>query len=154
MENDLKQKWKTNQSTKINIIGCDTIVNSPSLDYYPDIQGDASMPFHQCAIGTQPVRLSCSQVSPTSKESPVKTLCQNQKSQLWQSSLWSLPEREFFLLLTANTITQINGGCKLYSGNEFLNVRLFFSLSVSESSDSDNSCFPFLYMNFHQTSTI
>ena len=25
-----KQKWKTNQSTKINQIGCDTIVNSPS----------------------------------------------------------------------------------------------------------------------------
>ena len=25
------QKWKTNQSTKINLIGCDTIVNSPSL---------------------------------------------------------------------------------------------------------------------------
>ena len=25
-----KQKWKTNQSTKINLIGCDTIVNSPS----------------------------------------------------------------------------------------------------------------------------
>ena len=30
MEDDLK-KWKTNQSTKINLIGCDTIVNSPSL---------------------------------------------------------------------------------------------------------------------------
>ena len=30
MENDLKKKWKTNQSTKINLIGCDTIVNSPS----------------------------------------------------------------------------------------------------------------------------
>ena len=37
MEDDLnkngkrpKQKWKTNQSTKINLIGCDTIVNSPS----------------------------------------------------------------------------------------------------------------------------
>ena len=27
-----KQKWKTNQSTKINLIGCDTIVNSPSLE--------------------------------------------------------------------------------------------------------------------------
>ena len=25
-----KQKWKMNQSTKINPIGCDTIVNSPS----------------------------------------------------------------------------------------------------------------------------
>ena len=25
-----KQKWKTNQSTKINLIGCDTIENSPS----------------------------------------------------------------------------------------------------------------------------
>ena len=24
------KKWKTNQSTKINLIGCDTIVNSPS----------------------------------------------------------------------------------------------------------------------------
>jgi hypothetical protein len=42
MEDDLKkrkkgrrhkQKWKTNQSTKINLIGCDTIVNSPSLDH-------------------------------------------------------------------------------------------------------------------------
>ena len=30
MEDDQK-KWKTNQSTKINLIGCDTIVNSPSL---------------------------------------------------------------------------------------------------------------------------
>ena len=29
-EDDLK-KWKTNQSTKINLIGCDTIVNSPSF---------------------------------------------------------------------------------------------------------------------------
>ena len=26
-----KQKSKTNQLTKINLIGCDTIVNSPSL---------------------------------------------------------------------------------------------------------------------------
>ena len=26
-----KIKWKTNQSTKVNLIGCDTIVNSPSL---------------------------------------------------------------------------------------------------------------------------
>ena len=26
-----KIKWKTNQSTKINLIGCDTIVNSPSI---------------------------------------------------------------------------------------------------------------------------
>jgi predicted house-cleaning NTP pyrophosphatase (Maf/HAM1 superfamily) len=25
------KNWKTNQSTKINLIGCDTIVNSPSL---------------------------------------------------------------------------------------------------------------------------
>ena len=31
MENDLNKKWKTNQSTKINLIGCDTIVNSPSI---------------------------------------------------------------------------------------------------------------------------
>jgi hypothetical protein len=30
LEDNLK-KWKTNQSTKINLIGCDTIVNSPSL---------------------------------------------------------------------------------------------------------------------------
>ena len=29
----IKQKWKSNQSTKINLIGCDTIVNSPSLGY-------------------------------------------------------------------------------------------------------------------------
>ena len=27
-----KQKWKTNQSTQINLIGCDTIVNSPSFN--------------------------------------------------------------------------------------------------------------------------
>ena len=26
-----KLKWKTNQSTKINLISCDTIVNSPSI---------------------------------------------------------------------------------------------------------------------------
>ena len=33
MEDDLNNiffKLKTNQSTKINLIGCDTIVNSPS----------------------------------------------------------------------------------------------------------------------------
>ena len=30
MEDVLKKKWKTNQSPKINLIGCDTIVNSPS----------------------------------------------------------------------------------------------------------------------------
>ena len=29
----LKQKLKTNQSTKINLIGCDTIVNSPSMTF-------------------------------------------------------------------------------------------------------------------------
>ena len=28
------KKWKTNQSTKINLIGCDTIVNSPSKFYW------------------------------------------------------------------------------------------------------------------------
>ena len=28
--NKTKVKWKTNQSTKINLFGCDTIVNSPS----------------------------------------------------------------------------------------------------------------------------
>ena len=33
MEDDLKKQWKTNQSTKINLIGCDTIVNSPSFSY-------------------------------------------------------------------------------------------------------------------------
>ena len=33
MEDDLKKKWKTNQSTKINLIGCDTIVNSPSSSF-------------------------------------------------------------------------------------------------------------------------
>ena len=32
MEDDLNKKWKTNQRTKINLIGCDTIVNSPSFD--------------------------------------------------------------------------------------------------------------------------
>ena len=26
-----KKKWNTNQSTKNNLIGCDTIVNSPSF---------------------------------------------------------------------------------------------------------------------------
>ena len=39
MEDDLKKngrqpqkiKWKTNESTKINLIGCDTIVNSPNI---------------------------------------------------------------------------------------------------------------------------
>ena len=34
---DLKnktKKWKTNQSTKINLNGCDTIVNSPSLHIF------------------------------------------------------------------------------------------------------------------------
>ena len=34
MEDDLKKKWKMNQSTKINLIGCDTIVNSPSKLFY------------------------------------------------------------------------------------------------------------------------
>ena len=29
-----KIKWKTNQSNKINLIGCDTIVNSPSRVNY------------------------------------------------------------------------------------------------------------------------
>jgi hypothetical protein len=27
-------KWKTNQSTKLNLIGCDTIVNSPSFELF------------------------------------------------------------------------------------------------------------------------
>ena len=29
-----KIKWKTNQSTKINLIGYDIILNSPSFNYY------------------------------------------------------------------------------------------------------------------------
>ena len=29
-----QKKWKTNQSTKINLIGCDTIVNSPSFELF------------------------------------------------------------------------------------------------------------------------
>ena len=29
-----KIKWKMNQSTKINLIGCDTIVHSPSIANY------------------------------------------------------------------------------------------------------------------------
>ena len=40
-----KQKWKTNQSTKINLIGCDTIVNSPSWEYFSSFSG--SYPFLQ-----------------------------------------------------------------------------------------------------------
>ena len=32
-----KQKWKTNQSTKINLFGCDTIVNSPSKVCYRNV---------------------------------------------------------------------------------------------------------------------
>ena len=31
MEDDPPKKWKTNQSTQINLNGCDTIVNSPSI---------------------------------------------------------------------------------------------------------------------------
>jgi hypothetical protein len=27
-----EKKWKTNKSTKINLFGCDTIVNSPSMN--------------------------------------------------------------------------------------------------------------------------
>ena len=34
MEDNLKKKWKTNQSTQINLIGCDTIVNSPSSELF------------------------------------------------------------------------------------------------------------------------
>ena len=34
MEDDLQKKWKTNQSTKNNLIGCDTIVHLPSLNNY------------------------------------------------------------------------------------------------------------------------
>ena len=36
MEDDLnktKIKWKTNQSTKINLLGCETIVNSPTYKF-------------------------------------------------------------------------------------------------------------------------
>ena len=31
MEDDLQEKWKMNQSTQINLISCDIIVNSPSF---------------------------------------------------------------------------------------------------------------------------
>ena len=41
-----KQKWKTNQSTKINLIGCDTIVNSPS--YMLNMQYRFCMIFRLC----------------------------------------------------------------------------------------------------------
>ena len=44
IEDDLKnnKKWKTNQSTKINLIVCDTIVNSPSFLFLLKI-GDLSL---------------------------------------------------------------------------------------------------------------
>ena len=41
MEDDLQKKWKTNKSTKINLIGCNTIVNSPSFIQCFHILGDA-----------------------------------------------------------------------------------------------------------------
>ena len=34
-KDNLNKKWKTSQSTKINLIGCDTIVNSPSCNHFP-----------------------------------------------------------------------------------------------------------------------
>ena len=34
----IKQKRKTNQSTKISLIGCDTIVNSPSIKLRSDLK--------------------------------------------------------------------------------------------------------------------
>ena len=40
-----KQKWKTNQSTKINLIGCDTIVNSPSS---LELASQQFIYLHQC----------------------------------------------------------------------------------------------------------
>ena len=48
MEDDLnkiKIKWKTNQSTKINLIGCDTIVNSPSS---LELASQQFIYLHQC----------------------------------------------------------------------------------------------------------
>ena len=40
-----KQIWKTNQSTKINLIGCDTIVNSPSYSAVKDKHFTNLFPF-------------------------------------------------------------------------------------------------------------
>ena len=49
MEDDLKKKWKTNQSTKINLIGCDTIVNSPSIIHYKQVR--ESTPYQGTTLG-------------------------------------------------------------------------------------------------------
>jgi hypothetical protein len=49
MEDNLKIKWKTNQSTKINLIGCDTIVNAPSSTHYLLI----SLPKWNCQAQSQ-----------------------------------------------------------------------------------------------------
>ena len=53
MEDDQK-KWKTNQSTKINLIGCDTIVNSPSFKFF--LKAEASKSDHlliMCVISDE-----------------------------------------------------------------------------------------------------
>jgi hypothetical protein len=53
VEDDLKKiKWKTNQSTKINLIGCDTIVNSPSEPFYGQDGQDETLTLRTTSIFT------------------------------------------------------------------------------------------------------
>ena len=57
-EDDLKKLWKTNQATKINLIGCDTIVNSPSFFFLPTDISSCVKNFHHVA-GVYAIRQVC-----------------------------------------------------------------------------------------------
>ena len=92
-------KWKTNQSTKINLIGCDTIVNSPSLFFLSQKKsfGTSTMKYQEnsnvkifirrsfipleLSSKTQPLRVDVQKSVPWSclpKISPLKLYSKNQ----------------------------------------------------------------------------
>jgi hypothetical protein len=54
MADNLKKKWKTNKSTKINLIGCDTIVNSPSSVHLPQCIFVSLLPCHHFLVILNP----------------------------------------------------------------------------------------------------
>ena len=79
MEDDLQKKWKTNQSTKINLIGCNTIVNSPSFIQCFHILGDALTEvvkeIHSGQLPSKSQRTSPSLANPHQQRHKIKEGC-------------------------------------------------------------------------------
>ena len=101
MEDDLKKKgrrrkkngrrpqiikWKTNQSTRNNLIGCDTIVNSPSERLLVDA-GATSCQYHFILIDLAKVLLSTNHTVLAANNNKHCTACNGEININWTKKM-------------------------------------------------------------------